>query len=92
MVMTKLSFYLAKYMAKAFKDRATKKSKIVCLASEISNGRMFLGGISTMSCLIDDYNGLEDVPVKENKYQGHIWERLGIICIKFQVELFKIKE
>ncbi len=63
----KLSSYLAKYMAKAFTDPRLKHQKAYASSRNVKRPYV-VSGITNISFLIDDYVGLDAVPVKENKY------------------------
>jgi hypothetical protein len=63
----KLSAYLAKYMAKAFTDRRLKHQKAYASSRNVKRPYV-VSGIHNISFLIDDYCGIDAVPVKENKY------------------------
>ena len=63
----KLSFYLSKYMSKAFMDIRLKNQKAY-VASRNCLRPYVVGGIENVSWLIDDYVGTDIAEIKEKKF------------------------
>ncbi len=80
----KLSSYLAKYMSKAFTDPRLKHQKAYVTSRKINRPYVVAGSFLTWP-LLDDYLGVDPVPVKDKTYDT---KYLG----KGRYRLFKIKE
>lgn len=80
----KLSSYLSKYMTKAFIDPRLKHQKAYTSSRNVHRSYV-VSDISPVWPLIDDYAGVDAVPITDNKYHSHY---LG----DARYRLFKIKE